>query len=275
MSEPIVASKHSLEALFDGAAATYDRAGPSLFAQWGARLVELMDLKPGDRLLDVATGRGAVLLPAARQVGPSGRAVGIDLSAAMVEDTARTAATLGLNQVSVVRMDAEQLDFADASFDAVACAFGLFMFPAQQVALGEMARVCRAGGAAGFSVFGRTPPPFDPAWPIFGQQASAYGSAVRLPQRVALTPGELVDILDRAGFREVKVISETTNAIYPTEDHWWAFQLTLGTRATILAMDEATRARFKEDYFTNLRPLFQPDGLHLSANVLYAVVRNP
>ena len=275
MSEPIVASKHSLEALFDGAAATYDRAGPSLFAQWGARLVELMALQPGDRLLDVATGRGAVLLPAARQVGPSGRVVGIDLSAAMVEDTARTAATLGLNQVSVVKMDAEQLDFADASFDAVACAFGLFMFPAQQVALGEMARVCRAGGLAGFSVFGRTPPPFDPAWSIFGQQALAYGISVRLPQRAALTPDELSTLLGRAGLRNTEVISETTDALYPTEDDWWAFQLTLGTRATILAMDEATRARFKEDYFTNLRPLFQPDGLHLSANVLYAVIRNP
>ena len=84
MPEPIIASKQSIEHLFDGAAAVYDRTGPSLFARWGARLVELMAPEPGAYVLDVATGRGAVLLPAAQRVGPSGRVVGIDLSAAMV-----------------------------------------------------------------------------------------------------------------------------------------------------------------------------------------------
>jgi O-methyltransferase/aklanonic acid methyltransferase len=273
MPEPIVASKQTLEALFDGAAATYDRAGPSLFAAWGARLVELMALKPGDHLLDVATGRGAVLLPAAHQVGPTGRAVGIDLSLAMIEEAAASSAALGLRQVTAYKMDAERLDFADASFDAVACAFGLFMFPAQEVALREMTRVCRAGSVAGFAMFGRTPPPFDPAWSIFGQQAQAYGVSMRLPQRVALTRDELAGLIERAGLGRVEIISETTEAIYPTEDDWWAFQLTLGTRATILAMDEPTRARFKADYLAKLRPLFQTDGLHLPANVLYAIAR--
>lgn len=273
MPEPIIASKQSLEALFDGAAATYDRVGPSLFAAWGARLVELMALKPGDHLLDVATGRGAVLLPAAQQVGPHGRAVGIDLSGTMVAETATAAAALGLSQATIYKMDAEQLDFANASFDAATCAFGLFMFPAQEAALREMARVCRTGGVAGFSVFGRTPPPFDPAWSIFGQQALAYGVSVRLPQRVALTPDELTRILGQAGFRNIDVISETTEAIYPTEKDWWAFQCTLGTRATILAMDEPTRGRFKEDYLARLRPLFKTDGLHLPANILFAIAR--
>jgi O-methyltransferase/aklanonic acid methyltransferase len=273
MPHPILASKPSIEALFDGAAATYDRVGPSLFAAWGARLVELMALKPGDHLLDVATGRGAVLLPAAHQVGSSGRVVGIDLSAAMVEETA--AATRGLDQTTVGKMDAEHLEFAEASFDAVACAFALFLFPAQDLALREMARVLKPGGVAAFSVFGRTPPPFDPAWAIFGQQALTYGVSVRLPQRAALTPDELTSLLSQAGFCDTRIISETTEAIYATEDDWWAFQLTLGTRASILAMDQATRSRFKKEYLAKLRPIFQTDALHLPVNVLYAVTHNP
>ena len=277
MPEPIIASKQSIEQLFDGAAAAYDRTGPSLFARWGARLVELMASEPGAHVLDVATGRGAVLLPAAQRVGPNGRVVGIDLSAAMVEETEAAAAAQNLTPayagVTVHRMDAEHLDFPDASFDAVTCAFAIFLFPAQDMALSEMARVCKPGGLIGLSIFGRTPPPFDPGWSIFGRLATAYGVSVRLPQRVALTHGEFKALLGQAGLQDIEIHDETTDAIYATEEDWWAFQHTLGTRATILAMDEATRMRFKEDYLAKMRPLFRADGLHLPVNVLYAVAR--
>ena len=273
MSQPIIASKQSLEQLFDGAAATYDRAGPSLFARWGARLVELMAPEPGAHVLDVATGRGAVLLPAAQRVGPSGHVVGIDLSAAMVEEAAADTAARKLNQVTVCRMDAEHLDFPNASFDAVACAFAVFLFPAQDTALREMARVCKPGGRIGLSVFGRTPPPFDPGWSILGNLAMDYGVSVRLPQRAALSPDNLEALLNQNGFRDVQITNEITDAVYTNEEDWWAYQFTLGTLATILAMDEAARTQFKEDYLTKIRPLFRADGLHLPVNVLYAVAR--
>ena len=273
MPEPIIASKQSIEHLFDGAAAAYDRTGPSLFAGWGARLVELMALKPGAHLLDAATGRGAVLLPAAQRVGPSGRVVGIDLSAAMVEETEAAAAAQNLSQVTVRKMDAEHLDFPNASFDTVACAFAVFLFPAQDTALREMARVCKPGGRIGLSVFGRTPPPFDPGWSILGNLAMDYGVSVRLPQRATLSPDNLEALLNQNGFRDVQITSEMTDAVYTNEEDWWAFQFTLGTRATILAMDEPIRTQFKEEYLTKIRPLFRADGLHLPVNVLYAVAR--
>lgn len=273
MPEPIIASKQSIEHLFDGAAAAYDRTGPSLFAGWGARLVELMALKPGAHLLDAATGRGAVLLPAAQRVGPSGRVVGIDLSAAMVEETEAAAAAQNLSQVTVRKMDAEHLDFPNASFDTVACAFAVFLFPAQDTALREMARVCKPGGRIGLSVFGRTPPPFDPAWSILGNLAMDYGVSVRLPQRATLSPDNLETLLNQNGFCDVQITNEITDAVYTSEEDWWAFQFTLGTRATILAMDEPIRTQFKEEYLTKIRPLFRADGLHLPVNVLYAVAR--
>ena len=271
MSQPIIASKQSLEQLFDGAAAAYDRTGPSLFARWGVRLVELMAPEPGAHVLDAATGRGAVLLPAAQRVGPSGRVVGIDLSAAMVEETEAAAAVQNLSQVTVRKMDAEHLDFPNANFDAVACAFAVFLFPAQDTALQEMARVCKPDGRIGLSVFGRTPPPFDPGWSILGNLAMEYGVSVRLPQRATLSPDNLEALLNQNGFRDVQITSEMTDAVYTNEEDWWAFQFPLGTRATILAMDAATRTRFKEEYLAKIRPLFRADGLHLPVNVLYAL----
>ncbi|MEW5718154.1 MAG: class I SAM-dependent methyltransferase, partial [Chloroflexota bacterium] len=83
----MVATKHDIEELFDGAAARYDREGPNIFQQWGARLVELMELRDGARVLDVATGRGAALIPAAQLVGKFGRVVGVDLANEMLRET--------------------------------------------------------------------------------------------------------------------------------------------------------------------------------------------
>jgi ubiquinone/menaquinone biosynthesis C-methylase UbiE len=63
MLEPIVATKQVIEQLFDDAATSYNRIGPSVFTQFGTRLVEQMPLKQGACLLDVATGTLCFSLP--------------------------------------------------------------------------------------------------------------------------------------------------------------------------------------------------------------------
>src|SRR5579871_2774492 len=73
--------------VFNRAAATYGQVGPGYFAYFGRRLIEQVGLAPGMRGLDVGTGRGAVLFPAAQAVGPSGSVLGIDLSEEMVRAT--------------------------------------------------------------------------------------------------------------------------------------------------------------------------------------------
>lgn len=66
--------------VFDRAAPTYDAVAGAYHDYFGSRLVALAGLRAGDAVLDVGRGRGAVLLPAATKVGPSGRVSGIDLS---------------------------------------------------------------------------------------------------------------------------------------------------------------------------------------------------
>ncbi len=271
MPELIVATKPVIEELFDGAAATYDRAGPSIFRPFGARLVELLALAPGWKLLDVATGTGAVLIPAAKAVGRSGQAIGVDLSNEMLGETDRAARALGLSNVQLSRMDAEHLEFSDGLFDCVTCAFSLFFFPDLDAALREMRRVLKAGGRIGVSVFGGTPPPFSPGWGIFAEQARAYQMAVRTPGRVVYTSDEAKALLSGAGFADAQAHLEAYEIVFESEADWWAFQLTLGNRATILRMPEETRARFKEEYLAKLRPLFREDGMHLGVSVVYAI----
>lgn len=71
--------KRRVAALYTQVAADYAELGPPLFAHAGGRLVEIAGVAPADRVLDVATGRGAVLFPAAERIGPSGQVVGMTL----------------------------------------------------------------------------------------------------------------------------------------------------------------------------------------------------
>src|SRR5512136_2773103 len=86
---PKIATKAMIEQLFDDAADIYDQAGPSLFTLFGTRLAELMPLTPGMTVLDVATGKGAVVLPCARRVGFAGNVTGVDLSGTILREADR------------------------------------------------------------------------------------------------------------------------------------------------------------------------------------------
>jgi O-methyltransferase / aklanonic acid methyltransferase len=269
MPKSIVATKEMVEDIFDGAAGLYDSTGPDIFTRFGARLVERMAILPGAHVLDVGTGKGAVLIPAAQRIGPAGRVIGIDVSSAMLAEARRAARAAGLANIETCRMDAERLDFADATFDVVTCAFSLFFFPAMDAALREMRRVLKPGGRIGISLWGREP--FGIGWKILAKQFSAYEAVIRMPQRVVFLPEDVQTLLGAAGFAGIEAWSETTEVVYASAEEWWSFQLTLGSRAAIYWLDEEMRSKFKTEYLEKMRPYFQADGLHLPAPVVYAI----
>ena len=82
-SDDIVQSKQHIGGIFGRAALTYDQVGPPFFPHFGKRLVDIAKISPGSKVLDVATGRGALLFPAAEAVGQYGQVVGIDLAETM------------------------------------------------------------------------------------------------------------------------------------------------------------------------------------------------
>jgi len=270
MSDPTVLTKETIAGIFSRAAKQYDHTGPRVFEPCGARLVELMSLAPGAHVLDVATGRGAALIPTAQRVGASGRVVGVDLAQEMLAELARE---ISLPNVELRQMDAEHLEFADDAFDAVTCAFALFFFPAMDAALREMLRVCKPGGRLGVSLFGDAPPPFDPAWRILAEQTRAYGIAMRTPQRVVYNADATRELLMRAGWREIEIQIETRELVYTNEEDWWQFQFTLGTRAALERLDDTTLACFRAEYLAKLRPLDRADGLPLAVSVIYALAQ--
>lgn len=274
MPEPKMITKQMIEQVFDDSAIPYDRVGPNIFTQFGKRLIDKMPLVPGAHLLDVATGKGAVLLPSARRLGPQGKAIGIDLSEKILQEAQRVGREEGLTNIELRKMDAEYIEFSDQTFDFVTCAFALNLFPNQEAALREMYRVCKTGGFIGVATFDRTTPPFSPGLQVLMQQLTAYKVEMMRPQPLAYTPQELEALLGRPGFSSIQTYNETNDIVYGNLEDLWAFILTVpGTRVPIMNMNEETRAKFKDEYFAKLRPMSLKDGLHTSLGISYALAK--
>jgi SAM-dependent methyltransferase len=103
-------------------------------------------IRGGETALDIGCGAGMDLLLAARKVGPTGRAIGVDMTDAMVERAGRSARVLGLAQVEVRKGDATSLPVESARVDVVISNSVLNLVPEKERAFEEIVRVLKPGG---------------------------------------------------------------------------------------------------------------------------------
>ncbi len=136
-------------AMFDGVARRYDLTNTVLTAgqdrRWRSRTREALDLRPGERVLDLAAGTAVSTVELARS---GAWCVAADFSLGMLRAGAR-------REVPKVAADALHLPFSDGAFDAVTISFGLRNISDVDVALAELARVTRPGGRVVVCEFGR------------------------------------------------------------------------------------------------------------------------
>ena len=113
----------------------------------GEHLCETLDLRAGQKVLDVAAGNGNATLAAARR---GCEVVSTDYVPALLERGKARATAEGFN-IDFRQADAEALPFTDATFDVVVSTFGVMFTPNQERAAAEMARVCRPSGKIGLA----------------------------------------------------------------------------------------------------------------------------
>ncbi len=160
--------------LFAPLGPTYDRYA-RLFSlgqdpRWRRFLVSRIDADPGDTIVDVATGTGAVAIELVQQTGC--RVIGVDQSPEMLAVARERVARAGLgDRISFVEAGAERLPFADAEFDGLTFTYLLRYVRDVRETMRELARVVRPGGGVGGLEFGVPRGPARPLW-------SAYVGAV-------------------------------------------------------------------------------------------------
>ncbi|MES2481836.1 MAG: bifunctional demethylmenaquinone methyltransferase/2-methoxy-6-polyprenyl-1,4-benzoquinol methylase UbiE [Pseudomonadota bacterium] len=153
--------------VFDSVASRYDvmndLMSAGLHRAWKAYTVMVANLRPGQRVLDIAGGTGDLALAFAKRVGPTGQVVHTDINETMLRTGRDRLIDAGVVLPTVV-CDAERLPFPDASFDRVSVAFGLRNMTHKGEALKEMARVLRPGGKLLVLEFSRVAQPLRKAY---------------------------------------------------------------------------------------------------------------
>ena len=170
------------------------------------RLVELANLQPGHRVLDVATGIGEPCITAAHRVGAEGNVIGTDQSPQMLAIARKRATDLGLTNVEFREMDAEVLDLEEGAFDAVLCRWGLMFLPNLAVALSGIHRLLASGGRFAAAVWGEPQ-----AVPMLSLPMGVMRQMVDVPAPPPGAPGpfsladtgSLEQALRQAGFTDV------------------------------------------------------------------------
>jgi len=129
------------------AAEAYEAAlVPGLFGAWAHDAISWAGIAPGDHVIDVACGPGVATRPVARQVGPTGRVVGVDSDAGMIAVAKAVSADDESVRLEWRCASAQKLPLEDKSFDVALCLQGLQFFPDRVLALREMARVLKPSG---------------------------------------------------------------------------------------------------------------------------------
>src|SRR5919106_656769 len=179
--------------------------------QWAAysralteAIVQAAQLRPGMRVLDLASGAGEPALSLAQAVGPDGHVTATDVAPGMVATVEELIRQQGLMNLACQPADAEELPFADQTFDVVTSRLGVTSFPHPERALREAYRVLKPGGRVALVVWG-------PA-----EEQGFFTSAIALVAKYApmsppdpsapdafrfAAPGSLSALMQHAGFR--------------------------------------------------------------------------
>jgi SAM-dependent methyltransferase len=194
-------------------------------------LVERLQLRPGQTVLELAAGPGQTGLLAADAVGPEGRLISTDFAPAMVDAARRLAQELGLANVEHRVMDAEVMDLGDASVDAVLCRWGFMLFADPGRAFAETRRVLRPGGRLAFAVWAA--PDSNPWASVVGRAVVAHG-AMPPPEPDApgmfflANPERIEAFVRAAGFDSVEIEDVPVVFSYDGFDDYWKTTLELG-----------------------------------------------
>jgi ubiquinone/menaquinone biosynthesis C-methylase UbiE len=177
------------------------------------KIVQLAEIKPGDSVLDIATGIGEPAVTAAKRIKPNGRVVATDISPQMLAIAKTRASSLGLNDIMEFREgDGEKLDLPDSpaarKFDAVLSRWGLMFFPNLPTALIRLKEMLVTSGRLSAAVWSAPPkvPLLDLAFATVRKQINAPAPPPGAPGPFALADVEaLKRSFSQAGFKDIRI----------------------------------------------------------------------
>ncbi|MFT4173800.1 MAG: bifunctional demethylmenaquinone methyltransferase/2-methoxy-6-polyprenyl-1,4-benzoquinol methylase UbiE [Rhodocyclaceae bacterium] len=190
---------------------------------WKAFTIQVANVRPGERVLDVAGGTADLSLAFAKRVGPSGQVWLTDINHAMLSVGRDRVVDKG-HLLPVAQCDAEKLPFPDDYFDLVTVAFGLRNMTHKNLALAEMRRVLRPGGRLLVLEFSHIWKPLAPAYDLYSfkvlpwlgkKVANDAASYQYLAESIRMHPDQetLKKMMSEAGLDRVEYFNMAVGAV--------------------------------------------------------------
>jgi SAM-dependent methyltransferase len=239
----------------------------------GEWLVDALDPKPGETILELAAGVGDTGFAAARRLAPEGRLISTDFSQAMVDAARRRAQELDVSNAEFRTLDAERMDLDDGSVDGVLCRWGYMLMADPAAALAETRRVLADGGRVALSVWGE---PHENPWASIPARALLDPTGAEPPDPLA--PGIFAmaseertrELLRAAGLEPQRI--ETVEMAWRFEslpDYWHYLTDVKGAIAmAVRALPEADKTALGTEIGRRLEPYAEDGGYRLPGTCL-------
>lgn len=240
------------------------------------RMIELAEVAPGQRVLDIATGIGEPALLAARRVGPEGRVVAADLSAKMLGLAQQRARVLGFTNVEFMEADARHLPFSPGSFDTVLCRWGITSLPHHVDVLAAMRRILRPMGAFVTAVWEEDPksrPLATAATAVVQEILHSSSPPAGTHAQQTVEASLRMDLRD-AGFGHVHMERVGLTLEFASADDCTRYlqDVAPDLRASLSRMTSAQQAQFGQGLAKRLQQFCTPSGSVVIPNVTLCVV---
>lgn len=243
-------------------------------SQVGHLLLQAAEPRPGEAVLDIGCGTGAMLAPFAGEVGDDGVVVGIDISEPMLNAARRRIERLSLHNVTLIEGDVQNHAFDRAGFDLLVSRFGVMFFADPVAAFRNLLHAMGARGRLCFVCW--APLQENPHWSLaLAAVTRRLGAPEEKPPRM---PGPLAfsevayvaKILRDAGFAEIKISPQPTVLVGTSPEEEAEFLCTMGPAAAVIADREppaAVISAIKNELTTELRKFMRDGQMLIPASI--------
>lgn len=241
----------------------WDRLVMDWMLPMGAAIIDKAGLKQGDRVMDMSTGTGEPGLTAAKSIG-SGTVVGVDLAEDMLVVAREKAAALGVGNYSTQIYDGSKVPFADATFDAIVCRFGVIFSPEPVALMTDMVRTLKPGRKMSVS-----------SWAAKEDNAWATTAAAGVAKHITVAPlpsdapgifryadaQQLKRDMEAAGLKHVEVTPVSGELAMDSAAVYWQYmsEVAAPIASALAGADEETRKKVAETVI-ELCAKFQKNG---------------